>query len=220
VEEALQEILLAYEAGHYRYNQTNRGLHKTIRQAELGSGMVLLFHAQGVGSEYSQFRVFADSIEIWLTINANRVGDRWVKDIEGASGGIRIERANIRFIHHYDSTDREFTDWPNEWRLPMSSTTNSAMEVYGEVQEIGRVGLCGTNTHSSGATIRMSGNVTFRNRFPAAPSSISFTHLDSSNFSTLPTATQPDRDGFSYYAYQSLNSNVSAWWYGKYTATV
>ena len=218
VEDALQEILEGFEAEHYRQNQTNAGQHRTIRQPDLGSGRVLLFHSRGVGSEYSQLRVFADSTEVWFTVNANWDGEKWVKDTLGTSGGIRLERANIRFIHHYDFTDLNFTDWPDTWRIPMSSTTNSAMEVYGDVQEIGRVGIRATNPLSSGATISAGGTVTFRNRFPAAPSSISFTYLESSNWSTAPGVAQPDRDGFSYYAYQYLNSNVTGWWYGKYTA--
>ena len=219
VEDALQEILQAFEQEHRRNNQTNSGRHSTITQPVLGAGRVLLFHSQGSGSSYSQLRIFSDSSEVWLTVNANWNGAQWIKDTQGASGGIRLERSNIRFVHHYHASDLSFTDWSTTYRFPMASTTNSAMEVSGDVQEIGRVGIRATNPLTTGATLSAGGTVTFRNRFPGTPSSISFTHLQSSNWSASPALIQPDRDGFSYYGYQYLNGNVTGWWYGLYTAT-
>ena len=218
VEEALQEILQTYETEHYRLNEVNSGQHRTIRQPNLGTGRVLLFHSRGNGSNYSQLRIFADSSEVWFTVNADWNGSEWVKDAAGTSGGIRLERANIRFINHYSESGLTFSDWPNAWRIPMSSTTNSAMEVYGDIRETGHIGIRGTNQSTSGTTITAGGTVTFRNRFPSTPSSISFTLLDNSNWSGSPIVVQPDRDGFSYYAYQYLESDITGWWYGLYTA--
>lgn len=218
VEAALMEILEGFEEEHYRQNQTNSGQHRTIRQPDLGTGRVLLFHSRGNGATNAQLRIFADSTDIWFTVNADWDGSQWLKDGLGSSGGMRLERANIRFIYHYGES-LNFSDWTNTWRIPMnSSTSNSSFETYGDIREVGRLAIHGTNPHSSGTTISIGGAVTFRNRFPNAPSSITFTSMEISNWPSYPTATQMDRDGFCYYAYQYLNSNVTGWWYGRYTA--
>ena len=218
LEDALQEILEAFEAGHFRLNESNAGLHRTIQQADLGSGRVALFRSQGNGSGLAKLRVFSDSKAVWITVNADWNGTQWYKDTYGDSSGIRLEVGDIAFLHHLDNSAREFDDWADEWCLPVSSTINSAMEVSGDIQETGHIGMREANPLSTGATLLSGGTVTFRNRFPDTPSSISFTRTEIVNWSTWPTVIRADQDGFNYYAYQYLEAYNNGWWYGKYTA--
>jgi len=101
----------------------------------------------------------------------------------------------------------------------MSSTTNSAFELSGTVQEIGRVGLEYTNADTATRTLAGGGAATFRNRFPATPSSIILSPLSTSgSFSGNPSTFTVNRDGFGYFTFQSLSSLSTAFWFGNYTA--
>jgi len=101
----------------------------------------------------------------------------------------------------------------------MSHSTNSAFELIGTIQEIGRLGFETTNTYSSSRTIGLGGTVTFRNRFPSAPSSITLSEDDSNNsWSGTPYVYQTDRDGFAFFSYQTVNAAATAYWFGRYTA--
>ena len=100
----------------------------------------------------------------------------------------------------------------------MNSTTNSAFELTGTVQEVGRVGLEWTNADTASHTLALGNAVTFRNRFPAAPSSITFTSQSQSSFTGNPSAFVPDRDGFGVFSYQTIPALGTAWWFGSYTA--
>jgi hypothetical protein len=222
VETALAEILTAFEAQHYRGNQTNAGMHRAIRQPDLGSGRVLMFYSAGTGGQSARFRIFADSDDIWFTMNANwdNDDDRWEKDSPGQSGGFRFGRSAFEIL--YDNAgSTNFTEWENHWRLPMGILVNSAFETHGTIREVGKVSLMATNMSSSTGTksVGMSCSVTFRNRFPASPSSITLSvNSSSSNWSGTPTVTDTSRDGFAAYSYQMTDSQETSWWHGGYTA--
>ena len=63
------------------------------------------------------------------------------------------------------------------------------------------------------------GAVTFRSRFPSAPSSITLSPIETSiGWSGNPSVTAATQDGFGYYASQSVAAAASAYWYGSYTA--
>jgi hypothetical protein len=66
--------------------------------------------------------------------------------------------------------------------------------------------------------IAAGGSVTFRNRFPATPSSITL----STNYYTvdngLPSVVAATRDGFGFYGYRTLNAGQWAYWMGTYNA--
>jgi hypothetical protein len=133
-------------------------------------------------------------------------------------GGFRFSRSDIQFLHE-NSFDPTFTSWTRTWTLPMSSTTNSAFETNGTIQEIGRIGMEGTNTYNATRTTALGGSVTFRSRFPSTPSSLTFSLLNaSSGWSGTPSPFFIDRDGFGYFDYQTVSSNTTIWWFGKYTA--
>jgi hypothetical protein len=125
-----------------------------------------------------------------------------VRDSGGTfCGAFRFARNEIEFLHE-DSFAATFTTWTRTWRLPMSSTVNSAFELTGTVREVGRVGMEWSNADSATRTLA-GGGVTFRNRFPATPSSITFSALNtSSGFSGSPS-TYADRDGFGVFSYQT-----------------
>jgi len=219
VESALAEVLNAFEDDHYRGNQSNPGQHKVIHQPDFGSGRVLLWDAAGNGSTRSHLRVYADDSYIWFVLNAAWNGSEWVRDSSGNyCGGFRFSRSAFEMLHE-DSFAATFTDWTSTWRLPMSSTTNSAFELTGTVREIGRLGFEVTNTYSSTRSTALGSTVTFRNRFPAAPSSITLSEdTSSSSWSGTPIVYQTDRDGFAYFSFQSLSAASTAYWFGRYTA--
>jgi hypothetical protein len=95
-----------------------------------------------------------------------------------------------------NSVAATFTTWSRTWRLPMSGTVNSAFELSGTVSEVGKLGLLFSNTDSVPRTAASGTAATFRNRFPAAPSSITLSPTDQApNFSGNPLPFQIDRDG-------------------------
>jgi hypothetical protein len=101
----------------------------------------------------------------------------------------------------------------------MSSTVNSAFELTGTVREVGRVGMEWSNADSATRSLAGGGAVTFRNRFPATPSSITFSALNtSSGFSGGPSTYFADRDGFGFFSYQTMAGTSTVWWFGTYTA--
>jgi hypothetical protein len=219
VETALTEILDAYEGDHFRGNESNPGQHRAIRQPNLGGTKALLWDSLGNGSVATRLRVYADSDSIWFTLNASWNGSAWARDDTGYySGGFRTSRLEFELFHE-TTFAATFTTWSRTWRLPMSSTTNSAFELTGTVQEVGRCALQWSNADTATRTLGMGGSVTFRNRFPATPSSITFSSLSQSGgFSGNPNTYFPDRDGFGLYSYQSIPALGTVFWYGTYTA--
>lgn len=101
----------------------------------------------------------------------------------------------------------------------MSSTVNSAFELTGTVREVGRVGMEWSNADSATRILAGGGSVTFRSQFPATPSSITFSALNtSSGFSGSPSSYFADRDGFGVFSYQAMAGTSTVWWFGTYTA--
>lgn len=146
VETALAEILDAFEDDHYRGNESNGGQHKVIRQPDFGSGRVLLWDAVGVGSTASHFRVHVDNDSVWFTVNAFWNGSAWERDLAGNfTGGFRFSRTAFEMFHD-NSFTATFLDWTRTWRLPMNSSVNSALEMTGTTQEVGRLGYETHNT--------------------------------------------------------------------------
>ncbi|WP_342379418.1 hypothetical protein NVS55_08140 [Myxococcus stipitatus] len=219
VETALAEVLDAYEGDHFRGNEANPGQHRTIRQPNLGGTKALLWDAQGNGGIGARLRVYADSDNIWFTLNASWNGSAWARDSTSYfAGGFRFSRLDFEFMHE-DSFAATFTTWTRRWVLPMSSTVNSAFELTGSVQETGRLGLEWTNADTSLHTLALGGAVTFRNRFPAAPSSITLTPSSvGGGFSGNPSTFSVDRDGFGFFSFQSMAGLQNMYWFGRYTA--
>ena len=219
VESALAEILEAYAKGHYRQNQDHAGQHSAIIQPSLGSGRVLLWEAAGSGSATARFRIHADESAIWFTFNAFWNASSWEKDTIGIpAGGFRFSPSLFELFHE-DSGATTFTDWSRTWQLPMSSTVNSAFEMTGSIRETGRIGMKATNTYSANRTVDFGGVVTFRNRFPEAPSSITLLKDESNpSWEGIPSVILADRDGFAYSMSQELGPQEVACWYGRYIA--
>ncbi len=219
VETALAEILDAVEGDHFRGNESNAGQHRSIRQPPLGGTKALILDSNASGSAATHLRIYADGSSIWFTLNASWDGAQWVRDAGGTfCGAFRFARNEIEFLHE-DSFAATFTTWTRTWRLPMSSTVNSAFELTGTVREVGRVGMEWSNADSATRSLASGGSVTFRNRFPATPSSITFSALNtSSGFSGSPSTYFADRDGFGFFSYQTMAGSSTVWWFGTYTA--
>ncbi len=219
VEAALAEILDAVEGDHFRGNEANAGQHRSIRQPPLGGTKALILDSNASGSAATHLRIYADGSSVWFTLNASWDGTQWVRDAGGTfCGSFRFARNEIEFLHE-DSFAATFTTWTRTWRLPMSSTVNSAFELTGTVREVGRVGMEWSNADSATRSLAGGGSVTFRNRFPATPSSITFSALNtSSGFSGSPSSYFADRDGFGVFSYQTMAGLSTVWWFGTYTA--
>ena len=219
VEAALAEILDAVEGDHFRGNEANAGQHRAIRQPPLGGTKALILDSNASGAAATHLRIYADGSSVWFTLNASWDGAQWVRDSGGTfCGAFRFARNEIEFLHE-DSFAATFATWTRTWRLPMSSTVNSAFELTGTVREVGRVGMEWSNADSATRTLAGGGSVTFRNRFPATPSSITFSALNtSSGFSGSPSSYFADRDGFGVFSYQTMASLSTVWWFGTYTA--
>jgi hypothetical protein len=219
VETALAEILDALEGDHFRGNEANAGQHRTIRQPALGGSKALLLDSNASGSASTHLRIYADTDSVWFTLNASWNGSAWARDSTlYNSAAFRFGRNSLQFLHDFNN-EATFTTWDRSWNLPMSSTTNSAFELTGSVQEIGRLGMEYSNADTASHSLAGGGSVTFRNRFPATPSSITFSSLNqSSGFSGNPSTYFADRDGFGFYSYQTIPALGTVWWFGTYTA--
>lgn len=218
VETAFAEVLDALEADHFRGNEANGGQHRTIRQPALGGSKALILDSNASGADSTRFRIYADTDSVWFTINASWNGSGWTRDSTSYnSAAIRFGRNSLEFLHDFNN-EAMFTTWDRSWNLPMSSTTNSAFELTGSVRETGRLGLEFTNSYNATRTVASGGGVTFRNRFPAAPSSITLAMNTSGGFTGAPSVAYTDRDGFGFWSYQSLGAGSSAYWFGSYTA--
>ncbi|MBN1606021.1 MAG: hypothetical protein JW940_05280, partial [Polyangiaceae bacterium] len=198
---------------------TSAGQHGTIRQPNLGGNKALLWDSQGNGGAAARFRVYADSSSVWFTVNASWDGSAWSRDITSFGGaGYRLSAGDFEMFYQPSGTGT-FTSFERRWRLPMSSTTNSAFEMSGTIQEQGRLGAGWSNTSVSSQSVATCGAVTFRNRFSATPSSITCTVNYYTVDNTPPTVVASNRDGFGYYGYRTLNAGQWAFWVGSYTAT-
>ena len=218
VETALAEILDALEGDHFKGNEANAGQHRSIRIPPLGGTKALILDSNAAGTSATRLRIYADTDQVWFTFNASWDGTQWVRDASGTyCGGLRLARYFVEFIHE-DSFAATFTTWTRTWRLPMSNTVNSAFEMTGTVRETGRLGMEFTNPYNATRTVAGGGGVTFRNRFPAAPSSITLSVNSSGGFTGTPSTAYADRDGFGFWSYQSLAAAATAYWFGSYTA--
>ena len=218
-ESALAEVASMFSAEHFRANQSSPGQHRTIHQPALGSGRVLLWESAGTGSAHARMRVYADDDAVWFAMNASWTGSEWTRDDSTAhAGGFRFSGSFFEFLHDPGGA-ATFVDWANTWRLPMADTINSGLEVTGTIREYGRLALYGTNSYSTARTIALGGGVTFRARFPSAPSSITIAPSNtSSNWQGQVSVWTSSRDGFGFYSYQNLTATAHAWWHGSYTA--
>jgi len=218
VETALAEILDAFEDDHYRGNEGNAGQHRTIRQPNLGTGKVLLWDAVGVGSVGTRLRIYVDSDSVWFTLNASWNGSAWARDGTGFfCGGFRFSRTDFEFLHE-DSFAATFTSWTHKWTLGFRGTPNSGFWTTGAITEVGRCGIESHNTYNATRNMALGTAVTFRSRFPATPSSITFSTSSSFNFTGNPSLWDTDRDGFGFFSFQNVPSNAAVYWFGSYTA--
>jgi hypothetical protein len=218
VEAALTEILDAFEDDHFRGNEANAGQHRTIHIPPLGGTKALILDSNAAGSVGTRLRIYADAESIWFTLNASWDGAKWVRDyVNWTSGGFRFSRGEFEFLCE-ETLAATFTTWTRTWRLPMASTINSAFELTGNVRETGRLGMEWTNEHDASRSCAGGGSVTFRNRFPTSPSSITLSVNSASTFVGAPNVGYIDRDGFGFFSHQTLAAGVTAFWFGSYTA--
>jgi hypothetical protein len=219
VEAALTEALDAIGEGHFRGNEANAGQHRSILQPALGGTKALILDSNASGQSASHLRIYADESSIWLTLNAWWKSSQWVRDDAGLhSVAIRFARTGVELLCE-SSSAASFTRWPNVWRLPMGETVHSGFELSGNVREVGRLGMEWSNSYNASRSCAGGGAVTFRNRFPATPSSITLSPTSTSKaFSGAPIISEVDRDGFGFFSHQTIAAAGSAHWFGSFIA--
>jgi hypothetical protein len=211
---ALTEIVAALGENHFRGNQTNGGLHRAIVQPNLGGTKALLWDSLGNGGPSARLRVYADADFIWFTVNAAWNGSAWARDSTSYySGGFRFSRYGFEVLQDTTVT-ATFANWSRSMRLTMGT---SGFEMSGPVQENGFCGVKLWNPLTTAANFTAGASVTFRNRFPTAPSSVTLVPRTlSSIYASVDMST---RDGFAFTVQtNSLPSATASAWWGDYTA--
>jgi len=195
-------------------------LVSTIEQPSLPyNGKYLLLDCAATGFGGTHFRIYADFFgSIWFILNASWNGSAWVPDDNfWWTGGFRISQFDFGLFNN-DPGAGSIASFQRQWNLPMTSGVNSAFETVGDIEEVGRLGMEMRNVASTSQTVGRGGDCTFRNRFPGSPSSVTLSPTDNFNFTGNPSVYNFDRDGFSFYSYQSLGAGTTAWWHGTYDA--
>ncbi len=104
VESALEEILTAYEEGHYRENQIFSGDHRAIIQPELGSGRVLLWDSKGAGGSLihnpEHYKPSEQGALVYFTSRTGDINDE-LSRVESAGGEILRAKTQISEDHGY-----------------------------------------------------------------------------------------------------------------------
>lgn len=218
-EGAIAEVLDAFDGEHFRANEVAAGQHRTIRQPALGGSKALILDSGASGQPTTRLRIYADAESVWFTLNASWNDNAWARDNTGYySSGLRLSRNDFEMLHE-STLAPTFMAWSRGWRLPMGGPVTSAFELSGAMQEVGHVGIEYTNADSIVRDLGFGSSVTFRNRFPVTPSSITFSPYNQSpSFSGNPSLFFADRDGFGYYAVQRFVASATAWWFGNYIA--
>jgi hypothetical protein len=182
-------------------------------------GLALILDSNATGTLGARFRAYADaSGAVWFTLNASWDGGAWVPDASALFvGGFRISLTDFELFNN-DPTIVPITTFTRSWRLPMTGGVNSAFELTGNVQEVGRLGLGFFNTGTTAQFTEGDSAVNFRNRFPSTPSSITFSPLISFQVTGNPIVFFPIRDGFGFFFSSTPNPGTEAYWHGTYTA--
>jgi hypothetical protein len=220
VEGAIGETLEAYEAEHFRVNETNPGQHRAIRQpAFASSGLALLWDARGITGGL-RLRVYMSSFGFWMTLNASsNDGVTWTKDSSVATASaLRLENSTFSVQVHLPLATT-FSSWTSRWYLPMSSDNNSGWSAEGAVKEVGRLALETMNTHTAARQVVIGVAVNFRSNFAPATS---VTVQRDANLTTV--ADDPERYSISGggFVARIMPAGVAAGghvrWVGTYTA--
>ena len=219
VEDALNEIGDAFEDDHFRGNEGNAGMHRVIRQPMLGLGKVLIWESIGNNSAGSHLRLYLDDEGAWFVFNAEWSGGGWQKQtLLTSSGGLRIGNRGIEVLYE-GSTAIWFASWTRTLRIVMNNvTTHTGFEATGAVREVGRCGGRIRNAEAGARQLANGHGVTFRSRFPANPSSLTFTaRTVSPNIPTV-AADSITVDGFGFWMTATVAATSSVLWFGDYIA--
>jgi hypothetical protein len=217
VENALDEAMKALELGHFRANETNTGTHRAITQPSLGSGRVLIWDSAGNNTADSHLRVYLGSDGVTFVFNALWDGSTWLKDSGSApAGGLRICGNGIELLSDV-SLRTFFTTWTRTLRLTSSGSASTLFfEGTGNVSEAGRCGSRVRNSETAARTLNAGHGVTFRNRMPSAPSTISFTPISTSTPVPTVSADSITADGFCFSMSVDVPASSNAYWFGTY----
>lgn len=221
----------SFDAGHYRDDVANAGLHRAIRQPAFQASIarVLIWESFASNAPLARFRVYADGVSIWMVVGASWDGSLWQWDVK-ATGSIAIAFRIVRqFVGVYQlewdaSTNGGFTDFTRVWQLPVVSGSDSSgwTAVAAGMKESGRISLEGMGPGGlAGATsLQLGTSATFRTRFDQPPTVV-LQQLAALNWSGgAPQVTNIDVDGFAVTSLQqNVPSNTPVRWVGRYVAT-
>lgn len=199
-------------------SQTNNWTQPQTLSGEPGvqypttSAMRLLLH---VPSGTAPLRIYADSSNIWLTLNAAWTGTGWQADVSGNfRSALRLYRTSF-FIYHQGTGTPTWTSWQYGLQLDLSATNKEFVDV-GTSGLRQRAYTCqeGYCSGSSGA----GGSWNYPFRFATTPSTVTFAQTSKypSTFSTEPTLWMHDVMGGSWFAYPGVTGTF--YWSAVVTA--
>ena len=217
---ALDEIAQAFGANHFRSNEQFAGAHRAIIQRVDGAPFALLWQSSNISGAGPTLRVWSDATSVWFTLNARQLSGAWNRDDSSIpASAFRLAPDSFEWLHH-PAGNTPFAAFADQWRLPMTKTSNSALEASGSIRETGHLAMVATNTHSAAAQVNLGGHVNFKTRFNGPTPNITLTPtIVSTNFTGAPSIINGSDDGFDYFTQQfNVGPGASLWWYGKYSA--
>jgi hypothetical protein len=179
----------------------------------------LLWQIAGTGNY--NYRLYATARTLEFTLNAQWNGAQWVKD-STAWISAKLELNNFQFrIRTDNGATSPFADtaWTGTIDMEFQTGNSLTLDVNGNWTAPGAtetyVAWQGQSPPSGNTNV--GAGASFRKMFPATPSSITFTTLDSTNLTTGPLAWQTAASGTG--AFIGTNANTNARFYARVTAS-
>jgi hypothetical protein len=161
------------------------------------SDMRLLLY---VPSSLAPVRIYADSSNLWITLNAEWAGTQWQASYTSTyRAALRIYRHAFYFYHQGTDPDT-WTDWQYGLALDLSLTTKEFVDAgtsgLRQRSFTGQEGYCNGSSPAGGSW-------DYPLRFAAAPSTVTFTQTSKSpaSWSVEPTLWSHDVTGGTWYGY-------------------
>ncbi|HYM98068.1 MAG TPA: hypothetical protein VET26_12260 [Candidatus Sulfotelmatobacter sp.] len=179
----------------------------------------LLWEITGTGNY--NYRLYAASRTLEFTLNAQWNGTQWVKD-STAWISAKLELNNFQFrIRTDNAATSPFADtaWTGTIDMEFQTGNSLTLDVNGNWTSPGTTEtyIAWQGLSPASGNTNVGSGAPFRKVFPATPSSITFTTLDSPNLTSGPFSWMAAASGTG--AFIGTNANTSARFYARVTAS-
>ncbi|MDY0004288.1 MAG: hypothetical protein RBU30_23510 [Polyangia bacterium] len=187
-----------------------------VRFADPGGSLLLLAE---LPSTDLPARVYSDGTDLWITINAERVGVNWkANNTAKPRSALRLTAGGPDFLYQ-GATPGTWTSWARAVSLTLGGTNVELVSIGASgIQQRSYTGAEGYHSGSSS----LGGSWNYPLRFASAPSSVTFLQTSRwpSSWSTAPTLWQHDETGGSWFGTPGGGSVTAgtAWYTAKVTA--